>query len=107
MDTKKDSTSALNDREERIARHEHALLEQYGPLVTGNDLLRVAGYRTAEALRMAIRRDVVGFDVFIVKGRRGRSANARNVAEWLVDLEDGKGRKKAKQMKSQKEVPTA
>lgn len=72
---------------ERISRHEQILLGCYGPLIRGADLLQVAGYPNAEALRLAIRRQVVGFPVFSIPGRRGRFARTSDVARWLAEID--------------------
>jgi len=59
------------------------LLETYGPLVSGSDLARLAGFRTTDALRVAEQRGRLGFTVFKIAGRRGRFARVEDVAEWL------------------------
>jgi len=59
------------------------LLEAYGPLVSGRELARLAGFKTTDALRMAEQRGRLGFQVFRINGRRGRFARIEDVASWL------------------------
>lgn len=65
------------------ASTELRLFEQYGPLIGGADLARVAGFRTADAFKTAAKRGRVGFKVFPIKGRQGRFARTADVAAWL------------------------
>jgi len=59
------------------------LLELYGPLIAGEELVRAAGFRTTNAFKLAVRRGRVGFHVFPITGRRGQFARTSDVAEWL------------------------
>lgn len=68
------------------ATTEIRLFEQYGPLIGGADLARVAGFRTVEALKSAARDGRVGFKVFSIPGRQGRFASTADVAVWLESL---------------------
>lgn len=72
---------------ELVTHYEQLLLGRYGPLIHGADLVQVAGYPNAEALRLAIRRQAVGFPVFKIDGRRGRFAHASDVARWLAQVD--------------------
>ncbi|WP_255322968.1 hypothetical protein [Lysobacter sp. K5869] len=72
---------------ELVFHYEQLLLGRYGPLIRGADLVRVAGYPNSEALRLAVRRQVVGFPVFKIAGRRGRFAHAGDVARWLAQVD--------------------
>lgn len=71
------------------SHYEHLLMDRYGPLIGGAALLKVAGYPNAEALRLAVRRNAVGFPVFAISGRRGRFARASDVARWLANIDQG------------------
>jgi hypothetical protein len=68
------------------ATTEIRLFEQYGPLIGGADLARVAGFRTVEAFKSAARRGRVGFKVFAIPGRQGRFASTADVAAWLETI---------------------
>lgn len=59
------------------------LIETYGPLVSGRDLARLAGFKSTDALRIAEQRGRLGFRVFRIEGRRGRFARVEDVADWL------------------------
>ena len=60
------------------------LLSRHGPLLRTEDVLRYTGHATTNALRMAVKRGTVGFEVFAIPGRRGRFARAQDVAAWLT-----------------------
>ena len=66
--------------------YERQLLERFGPMIGGADLIHVAGFPNAAALRQAVHRNKVGFPVFQVPGRRGRFAWTVDVAQWLSKL---------------------
>lgn len=59
------------------------LLEQYGPLMDGKALQQALGFRSADALRVAINRKRLGFKTFKVYGRPGPFATTSEVAEFL------------------------
>ena len=80
-------TPPIAFHEAAIERYEQILIDRYGPLIGGADLLQVACYPNAEALRLAVRRNAVGFPVFVVSGRRGRFARATDVARWLAQID--------------------
>lgn len=61
-----------------------ALLEQYGPLMGGQDLWRTLGYRTWAAFARSARNGSLGVRVFTVSGRKGRFALTMEVAAWLT-----------------------
>lgn len=69
-----DGTNALEKR----------LLDQYGPLMGGRDLVMALGYRTLPAFRKACRENLLGITVFTLPNRKGRYAFTRDVADWLV-----------------------
>lgn len=60
------------------------LLSRHGPLLRTEDVLRYTGHATTNALRMAVARGTVGFEVIAIPGRRGRFARAQDVAAWLA-----------------------
>jgi len=61
-----------------------ALLEQYGPLMGGQDLWRTLGYRTWAAFARSARNGSLGVRVFTLSGRKGRFALTMEVAAWLT-----------------------
>ncbi len=64
------------------------LIDAHGPLMTGQALWRALGFTSAAAFRKARSRGQVGVRVFHVEHRRGTYAFTRDVAEWLVKLEE-------------------
>jgi hypothetical protein len=66
------------------------MLQEYGPLMGGEDLRRALGYRTWSAFARAVRAEALLVKVFEIPGRRGRFALTQEVAEWLVQLRDQK-----------------
>ncbi|EQD47073.1 hypothetical protein B2A_08594, partial [mine drainage metagenome] len=66
---------------------ERELRAGYGsPLIGGEDLRRVLGYASREAMRQAISRGTIPVPVFDVPNRRGKFALTRDVSSWLAQL---------------------
>lgn len=63
---------------------ENDLLRLYGPVLTGEDLQKVLGYRTRDAYRQAVARKVVPVPLFEMAQRRGKFALAKDVACYLA-----------------------
>lgn len=62
------------------------LLNQYGPLIGGHNLIRALGYTTGTAFRQAIQRKQLPIKVFELPNRRGRFAFTADLAAWLERL---------------------
>lgn len=62
----------------------HELLLRYGPMLSGNDLLQALGYKTSDAFRQALSRNLIGVPVFSIAHRRGKFALSKDVAHWLA-----------------------
>lgn len=60
------------------------LLLRYGPMLSGKELLQALGYKTADAFRQALSRDLIGVPVFTIAHRRGKFALSKDVAHWLA-----------------------
>jgi len=68
------------------------LLDQFGLLIGGKDLMRALGYRTQAAFYKAIRESRLGVNVFEIEGRQGKFAMTREVGQWLDSLpKNGQG----------------
>lgn len=65
---------------------ENNLLNAYGPLMGGTDLMKSLGYRTHSAFRRAERLGLLGVRVFPIPERKGRFALTRDVARWLTSI---------------------
>jgi len=59
------------------------LLNKYGPLLGGDDLVNLLGYKTKAAFYRSVRMNTVGVEVFNISGRKGKFALTENVANWL------------------------
>ena len=64
---------------------ESELMENYGPLLTGDALRRSLGYSSMAALRQAVARGKAPVPIFQLKDRRGKFALAKDVAAWLAE----------------------
>ena len=62
------------------------LLEQYGPLMTGESLYRALGYKSWAGFAKAVRSGAVEIDIFNLPGRKGRYAKTSDVANWINRL---------------------
>lgn len=69
------------------------LLGTYGPIVGGEDLVRLLGYPSSVALRQANSRGTVPVAIFNIPHRRGKFAFTEEVAAWLKELQERKGEK--------------
>jgi len=63
---------------------EAELTSQYGPMVTGKDLLRLLAYPTQAAFRQALNRNQLPVPVFSIKHRRGKFALVKELARWIL-----------------------
>ena len=62
------------------------LLNKYGPLLGGDELITILGYRTKSAFYRAARTRTLGIEVFNIEGRKGKFALTENVTNWLNTL---------------------
>ncbi len=65
----------------------YELVEQFGPLISGSDLVRCLGYKSAAAFRQASKRGVLPVRVFELPRRKGKFAFSSEVAAWLAGLQ--------------------
>lgn len=61
------------------------MLEKYGPILSGSDLVSCLGYASQDALNKAVSRKTAPGFVFSLPNRRGRFALTADVAAWLVE----------------------
>lgn len=57
-----------------------------GELVSGEELWRALGYRTAASFRQAAHRGTVPIHVFALPHRRGKHAFRRDLDRWISEL---------------------
>lgn len=62
------------------------LLEKYGVIVGGNELIRLLGYSSTDAFRQAYSRHRLPVNVFNITHRKGKFAYTFDVANWLESL---------------------
>lgn len=72
--------------EELAQTLEADLMAKYGPLLSGNSLREVLGYRSMDAMRQAVLRGTIPIPIFSIKHRRGKFALIKDVANWLADI---------------------
>lgn len=68
-----------------IAVLERDLLELYGPLITGENLIKALGYRSKAAFRQSVVRKTVPVQLFEIENRRGKYALTKDVACYLAE----------------------
>lgn len=59
---------------------------QFGPLISGQDLVRNLGYNSAAAFRQAHKRGTLPIDVFEIPNRRGKFALTSDIIRWLTTV---------------------
>jgi len=59
------------------------LLNRYGPLLGGDELVSILGFKTKAAFYRSVRMNTLGVEVFNIAGRKGKFALTENVANWL------------------------
>lgn len=64
---------------------ESDLVRQFGPELTGDDLLRALGYRTRESFRQSLAQNTVSIPLFDLEHRRGKFALVKDVARHLAE----------------------
>lgn len=69
-----------NDKEEILA----ALIEEWGYLMPTAGIKQALGMRSYGALRNALAKDTLPFDVFKLESRKGIFARTHEVATWLA-----------------------
>ena len=62
------------------------LFEKYGPIIGGNDLVKILGYKTPGAFNKSIRQSRIGLLIFDIPGRKGKFAYTSDFANWVNQL---------------------
>lgn len=63
---------------------EAELTAQYGPIVTGKDLLKLLAFSSQAAFQQAMYRNHLPVPVFSIKHRKGKFALVKELANWIV-----------------------
>lgn len=74
-----------SEKEALINALRQDLMKHFGPVIGGEDLRQVLGYKTGAAFRLALKQNDITLPVFTIKKRRGRFALAIDIATWLVE----------------------
>lgn len=77
--------SLINDKQELAIKLEKDLIDRYGPIVGGEDLRQVLGYKTASAFRLALKLGDISLPIFNIEKRRGKFALSVDIANWIVN----------------------
>ena len=74
----------LNDnRHTNLSRLSKKLCDDHGPLISGPDLWRALGFKSASAFHQAHSRGLLGVRVFKIPNRRGLFAITADVSDWI------------------------
>jgi hypothetical protein len=65
---------------------EKDLIDKYGPMVGGPDLVKVLGYRSNASFRRAEKLGQIDIRIFPLRGRKGKFAMTKDIADWLRKL---------------------
>jgi len=78
-----------NTEIEKVAqRLEAKMMDKYGPVITGKDLVEVLGFSSTSALRQANLDGRIPIPIFSPEFRRGKSALTSDVAYWLAEISE-------------------
>lgn len=75
----------INDKHELVIKLEKDLMDRYGPIIGGEDLRQVLGYKTAAAFRLALKLGDISLPIFNIEKRRGKFALSIDIANWIVN----------------------
>jgi hypothetical protein len=64
---------------------ESDMLDLYGPILSGRNLVKTLGYSSSDALRQAVSRKTIPVPIFSIKKRKGKFALTKDVAFWLAE----------------------
>ncbi len=78
----KNEATQLN---ELRAALEKDFFELYGPLLTGEELIKALGYKSKAAFRQSVVRKTVPVQLFEIENRRGKYALTKEVACYLAE----------------------
>lgn len=64
------------------------ILQQYGPIIGGQDLRNFLGYKAASTFNRAKRLKLIDFPLFKIPNRRGSFALTENVVDWIQTISE-------------------
>jgi len=68
---------------DKYTEMKNKILQQYGPMVGGQDLRRLLGYKAASTFNRAKRLQLIDFPIFKIPNRRGSFALTEDVIDWI------------------------
>ena len=74
-----------NDKQDLVIKLDKDLMDRHGPIIGGEDLWQVLGYKTAAAFRLALKLGDISLPIFNIEKRRGKFALSIDIANWIVD----------------------
>lgn len=79
------TTIQPSSEQEYLAKKLHSdLMTLYGPVIGGEDLCKVLGFRTGAAFRLAFKQGDIDLSIFKIDKRRGKFALTVDVVAWLI-----------------------
>lgn len=72
--------------QEMLAKKLHSdLMALFGPVIGGEDLHKVLGYKTGAAFRLALKQGDIDLSIFKIDKRRGKFALTVDIVTWLIN----------------------
>ena len=69
-----------------LAKKLHSdLMALFGPVIGGEDLHKVLGYKTGAAFRLAHKQGDIDLSIFNIDKRRGKFSLTVDIVEWLIN----------------------
>ena len=69
-----------------IKEIEHDLMVVYGPLIFGEKLISVLGFRNKRSFQTAVKKGTIPVLLFELDHQRGKYAFTKDIATWLAEL---------------------
>lgn len=69
-----------------LSAEERKLLQQFGLVIGGKDLMRLLGFKNYNTFQSACAQHRVPVQVFDIAGRRGKYARVKDLARWYLTL---------------------
>lgn len=76
---------ASNEKEALAKKIHSDLMALFGPVIGGEDLHKVLGYKTGAAFRLAFKQGDINLSIFKIDKRRGKFALTEDIVAWLIE----------------------
>jgi hypothetical protein len=74
-----------NEKEVLVTKIHSDLMALFGPVIGGEDLYKVLGYKTGAAFRLALKQGDIDLSIFKIDKRRGKFALTVDIVTWLIN----------------------